>query len=296
VHDHAADAASIREGLKARKRPRSPLRLWTTDFAELSLADWYRGRRAFLVLSGPSLAKLDLSQLSRRGIVTMGVNNSWAVHRPTLWTCVDEPRRFLDVGWKDPGIVKVIPAEHARARLRVQLGEDRFRPSQFTVRDMPSVLLYRRSDFFDPARFVGQETVSWGCASRLTDSLGIKGKRSVMLAAVGLLQHLGFSEVYLVGADFRMDSEHRYAFSEWRSRDAIRHNRMLYEALERRFTSLRPAFERAGFRVLNATPDSSLLAFDRIDYDEAVERASAECGKPFTTEGWYQPRPKEAAR
>ena len=294
MHDHAGDAKAVREGVRSRRRPQSPLRMWTTDFSEVSLFNWYRGRRAFLVLSGPSLATVDLSQLSRRGIVSMGVNNSWAVHRPTLWTCVDEPRRFLDVGWKDPGILKVIPAEHARGRLRVQLGGERFRASQFTVRDMPSVLLYRRSDFFDPKRFLDRDTVSWGCASRFTDTLGIKGKRSVMLAAVGLLQHLGFSEVYLVGADFRMDAGHRYAFSEWRSRDAIRHNQMLYSALDRRFAALRPAFERVGFRVLNTTPGSGLKAFDHIDYGEAVGRAAAECGKEFTTEGWYQPRPKEA--
>jgi hypothetical protein len=90
------------------------------------------------VLSGPSLASMDLSQPSRRGIVTMGVNNSWAVHRPTLWTCVDCPDRFIDIGWKDPGILKLVPVAHWNRRLRVALGDGKFRASQFRVREMPS--------------------------------------------------------------------------------------------------------------------------------------------------------------
>ena len=93
-----SDAGAEQAGLHMRRPARNGLRLYTTDFDSVSLCDFYRGRQAFLVLSGPALADLNLALLDRRGIVTMGVNNSWSVYRPTLWTCVDSPGRFIDTG------------------------------------------------------------------------------------------------------------------------------------------------------------------------------------------------------
>ena len=289
MREHGGDIAALQAGLRQRRPAPSGVRLWTADFDHVSLANFYRGRHAFLVLSGPSLLTHDLSQLSRRGIVSMGVNNSWTVHRPTLWTCVDSPDRFVDIGWKDAGITKIVPVEHWNSRLRVALGEGRFRQSQFRVADMPGVLMYRRTDHFDHRTFLRADTISWGCHTAATDSLGIKGKRSVMLAALGLLHYLGFRSVYLVGADFRMATDRKYAFEENRSAQSIRHNNVLYDSLDRRFRALLPEFAKARFEVLNCCPDSGLTAFPKIDFAEAVERASAECSKPVPTDGWYEP-------
>lgn len=282
---HPADVAAISVG--SRQQRTDGMSVWTTDYRPACLTNWLRGRHAFLVCSGPSLPTYDLARLNERGIVSMGVNNSWLVHRPTLWTCVDHPNRFSDTGWKDAGIVKFVPAQHAEARLRVQLSDGAFRRSQFKVSQMPSVWLYRRSEGFDHERFVGQPAVPWGCPSEVVDSVGINGKRSVFQAALGLLTYLGASNVYLVGADFRMQKEFRYGFDEERSEGEIRHNNVLYECLNERLSRLRPHLEREGIRVWNATPGSSLTAFDTIDYDEAVERASAEASKPVSPTGWY---------
>jgi len=287
MRDHDADIAALQAGLHVRRPARNGLRLYTTDFDSVSLCDFYRGRSAFLVLSGPSLADLDLGQLTRRGIVTMGVNNSWAVHRPTMWTCVDSAGRFIDTGWKDPGILKFAPMSLWNDRLRIQKPGGTMAASAFRVRQMPSVLLYRRSEKFDPERFLEEDVVCWGNHTSVTDSLGIKGKRSVMLTALRLLQYLGFRAVYLVGADFRMTAERGYAFDEERSAEAVRHNNVLYESLNQRFESLRPHFERHRFRVVNCTEGSGLTAFPHMPFAEAVARAGAECGKPVDTKGWY---------
>jgi hypothetical protein len=292
MRENGGDIAALQAGLKQRKPARSGVRLYTADFDSVSLCDFYKGRSAFLVLSGPSLNQIDLTQLNRRGIVTMAVNNAWAVHRPTLWTCVDDPGRFIDTGWKDPGILKIVPVSHFDKRLRVQNPDGSFRASAFKVRQMPSVLFYRRSDHFDHSRFLKSDTINWGQDGEHTDSLGIKGKRSVMLAALHLLHYLGFRTVYLLGADFRMDSERRYAFDEHRSKDAIRHNNILYESLQKRFEALRPHFEQQRFRVLNCAPDPAtcaLKAFEFVPFDQAVTDAAAECSKPISTAGWYQP-------
>jgi hypothetical protein len=109
-----------------------------------------------------------------------------------------------------------------------------------------------------------------------------------MLAALHLLHYLGFSTVYLLGADFKMGADQKYAFAENRSPQSIRHNNVLYDSLRQRFKALRPHFEKHGFTVLNATPGSELEAFDRIAFADAVARAGSECGKPVSTQGWYE--------
>jgi len=110
-----------------------------------------------------------------------------------------------------------------------------------------------------------------------------------MLAALSLLHYLGFRSVYLLGADFRMRETEKYAFDEGRTKAAIRHNNVLYEALDRRFKALAPHFAEHGFKVWNCTPGSGLTAFPQMEYAKAIERAGAECSKPIDTRGWYAP-------
>ena len=219
----------------------------------------------------------------------MGVNNSWTVHRPTLWTCVDDPGRFIDTGWKDPGVLKFVPVCHWGRRLRIQAVDGTMRDSAYRVAQMPSVLFFRRSNHFDHERFLTGDAVPWGNDPKSTDSLGIKGKRSVMLVALRLLHHLGFRTVYLLGCDFRMAADHKYAFDETREAAAIKHNNVLYDSLSRRFEALLPHFEKHRFRVVNCSPGSGLGVFERMSYEDAVAAASAECSKPINTQGWYTP-------
>jgi len=284
-----SDIVALQRGLKNRAPARNGIRLYTADFDSISLGGFYKGRSAFLVLSGPSLNDIDLTQLDRRGIVTMGVNNSWTVHRPTLWTCVDDPGRFIDTGWKDPGVLKFVPVCHWGRKLRIQAKDGTMRDSTFQVAQMPSVLFFRRSNHFDHERFLTGDTVPWGNDPKSTDSLGIKGKRSVMLVALRLLHHLGFRTVYLLGCDFRMAADHKYAFDETREAAAIKHNNVLYDSLSRRFAALLPHFEKHRFRVVNCSPGSGLGVFERMPYEEAIAAASAECSKPINTQGWYTP-------
>lgn len=290
MRESPADIQAMQRLIKGRKPARSGLRLATAAGDTVSLCDWYRGRSAFLVLSGPSLAQLDLGKLNGRGIVTMGVNNSWAMHRPNLWTCVDPPNRFLDTGWKDPGIVKFVPAALLAHRLGVQQPDGTIRDSAYKVSQMPSVLAFRRADAFDHRTFLVDDSVHWGCLEGDQDAVSIQGKRSVMLVALRLLHYLGFRRVFLLGCDFTMSAERKYAFDEGRTDQAIRHNNELYRALGKRFAMLRPHFAQQGYEVFNCSPGSELEAFARMDYDEAVRLAGSECTKPVSSAGWYQKR------
>ena len=262
--------------------------LWTANFTPTNLSGWYAGRSAFLIGGGPSLVDHDLDLLrSTPGILTMGMNNSWSIIRPNLWCCVDAPGRFFDTGWKDPGIVKFVPAAHWNSRLRIQT-PDGMKPSAFRVRQMPGVYLFKRSQHFDPKTYLHEDGVCWGGEGRHVDAVGVKGKRSVFMVALKLLVYLGIKQIYCVGTDFKMSPVRKYAFGQDRTPEAIRHNNELYAGLIKRMKALRPHLEERKVEVRVCCPDSGLLdAFDHIDFEEAVAKASRECSKPVDPAGWY---------
>ena len=68
---------------------------FTYEGATVNLDGIYRGSTAFLVGSGPSLLKEKHQLLKSPGVLTLGMNNSAKLVRPNMWTCVDDPCRFL---------------------------------------------------------------------------------------------------------------------------------------------------------------------------------------------------------
>ena len=274
------------------------LLLYTSEGHSVSLENWYRGKPAFLVCGGPSLADMDLSQLRRPGIVTFGVNNVWATFRPNLWCCVDRPGNFLDTGWKDPAIIKFAPMGKIDTNLHLRKDNGDFRRSTYKLKDMPSVFYFRRNEKFEADRFFTQGTVNWGCHGKCVDDLGVKGSRSVMLAATRFMYYLGFRKIYIVGADFKMVKSgqeapvRNYAWDQWRHDSSVKGNNTTYSALNTRFNALLPHMKERKLEVYNCTPNSGLKSFPMMDFQKAVDLSAAECEKKVGTDGWYNHDPK----
>ncbi len=38
---------------------------------------------------------------------------------------------------------------------------------------------------------------------------------------------------------------------------------------------------------MNCAPESGLIAFPHIPFEQAIDKAAAECGKLINTKGWY---------
>jgi hypothetical protein len=201
---------------------------------------------------------------------------------------VDNPGNFIDVGWKDPSIIKFAPEKLREHRLHVK-EKDGFRFSPFRVCDMPGVFLYRRNATFNHKTFLTEESVNWGTTGGEKDSLGIKGSRSVMLAAMRLVYYLGFRTVYLLGCDFKMEKRKygNYAWRQDRSNSSIKGNNRTYEVLNERFKALLPLFKEGGLEVFNCNPDSGLEVFPHMEYEKALTLAGQECAVPVDTDGWY---------
>lgn len=273
-------------GLEAIASSAKTLRMMTAEFETVSLENRYAGQSVFLLCGGPSLTDNDLSLLDQRGIVTMAVNNAWAIHRPTLWTHADPPSSFHHVGWNDPGITKFVPIPYADAEI-MEKRDDAFIHSSKTTRDAPNVWFYPRRLGFDPDTFFDEPAVCWGNGEKMVDSLGLRGQRSCMYAALRLLVYLGFHRVYIVGADFRMTEDRGYAFEQDRDARLVKGNNSAYEIMNQRFNSLNSALAERGVQVFNCAEGSGLTAFPFKPFSEAVEAATEAFTGQIDTARWY---------
>lgn len=268
--------------------------LFRADRRPLYLDGMYCGKSMFLVLGGPSIADTDLSLLKQPGIVTMSVNQSWAApswkgFRPNVWVGCDTPGKFVDVCWKDPTILKLVPVCQIGKHLRVKEGK-KFRNSQFRVRDVPNIAFFIRNNMFRPFAFFHEDSVCWGTEEEAADSLGIRNSRCSMLCAIRFAWYFGIRKLYLVGADFDMplDSD-PYGFAQGKGEDGRKSNNIMYQSLGRRLNALAAviAKENMRFEIINATLNSKLSVFPCKPYAEAVAEATKECSKGVTLDGWY---------
>ncbi len=246
------------------------------------LLDLYAGQTLFMILNGGSLEGFDWSRLKKPGICTFGVNNGAHLLRPTFWTSVDDPTRFLRSIWADPTITKFIPMSHFQKPI---WDVERGTFSESRVKDFPNVYGYRRNEAFQPSQWLYEDTINWGNHSKRG------GGRSVMLATLRIAFLLGFRRVCLLGCDFYMDDNNRYWFAEERSRNAISNNQNSYRLMMGFFEQLQQHFLAAGFHVVNCNPKSQLKVFPMADLD--VELAAAQVDTSATTEGMYVDRYKD---
>lgn len=235
----------------------------------------YRGSHAFLICGGPSFGELDHSKL--KSCLTMALNNSPKTYRPNMWTCVDQPSRFLKSIWLDPKIQKFVPFDHTDSDLWDNTREswgplysNVEKQKVMKVAQCPNILFYRRNEKFEPSRWLYEYTFNWGDHSKWG------GGRSVMLVALKLLYVLGIRNVYLLGCDLIMDETHKYHFEEHRDKGAQRGNMSTYKKMiEVYFPQLKPHFDAAGFKVYNCNQASRLQVFPHMPYEEAIKKATA---------------------
>lgn len=246
------------------------------------LMDLYAGQTLFLVLNGGSLEGFDWSRLKKPGICTFGVNNGAHALRPTFWTSVDDPTRFLRSIWQDPTITKFIPMSHFQKPVWDETANVL---SKSLVKDFPNVYGYRRNEAFQAGQWLHEDTINWGNHGKRG------GGRSVMLASLRIAFLLGFRRVCLLGCDFYMDDNHRYWFAEQRSKQAISNNQNSYRIMMGYFEELQPHFLNAGFHVVNCNPKSHLKAFPMADLEDELRTAQVDTSA--TTVGMYVDRFKE---
>lgn len=245
----------------------------------------FQDEGCFLVGGGPSLRKMDLTPLAKRGVLIAAVNNVAAtVIRPHLWISVDSQHNFHEAIWRDPAIAKFTKRKYLERLINVWSGNGwenaRERPC-----DLSNCWGFEHQTGFRPESFLDDHWPSWGCKNAEEDPEGKQSHTSVMLPALWLLYWLGMRRVYLLGCDFKMKDAQPYAFEET-GKPAP--NNELYRWLNARFDELQPHFQKKRFAIANCTPGGKLEAFPRMDFAEAIERESRRIPADPVTRGHYR--------
>lgn len=139
----------------------------------------HRGKRVFILASGPSLKDLDLDRLQHR--IVIGLNRSVLVYPETHYHCVFDDRLFTDFG-------------------------DAFRASRFlfTLENRP---------FGIPMKLLGAEGFSWDLAE------GIYSGYTISYFAMQLAAYMGFQQIIYLGLDLRhREGETHFFGQDYRSR------------------------------------------------------------------------------
>ena len=264
---------------------------YTREGANVPMIGHYRGGSIFIVCNGPSLASgdYDLSLLKKPGVMTYGMNNGAKTIRPNFWTCVDDPKRFLKSIWLDPTITKFVPHAHAEKKI---FDNEKWEDTNMLVGQCPNVVYYHRNEKFMADRFLFEDTINWG------NSGDNGGGRSVMLPVLRICFLLGFRNVYLLGADFKMSQDYTYHFDEQRAKGAVNCNNNTYDKLKSEYLpALKPVFDEVGFNVFNCNPESELKVFNHIPFEQAIHNATSHLGdvEGERTWGMYS-KPAERAK
>lgn len=238
----------------------------------------------FLILGGPSTKQQDLSLLNQRGIITCAVNNVAAKNiRPNLWVCGDSPEAFCENIWLDPAIMKFVSSDLSYVKPKYSNGT----VFPDAAHAMPNTFIYDKISRFDHNTFLEEPYVSWGSDSKVTCSLGIRGGRSVMFATLKILYWLGFTRVYLLGADFNMQSGEEYSFDQHKTPKKIAINNAAYKILAARLEALQPLFVKKRFLIANCTPNSKLNCFPKRTFESALEKVLNRFPKEVRVEDRY---------
>lgn len=239
----------------------------------VELGGLHKGATVFLVCGGPSLNRMDLSVLERRGVLVAAVNQVAATHvRPQLWFSVDDPSKFHESIWKDPGVLCFTKRKYLKKAVwETRDGDRKAGPK---AQDLPAVVGYdHRSEW--PCDFL-DGAPSWGRDGYF---------KSVFVVALRILADLGVKRICLLGADFHMDPTQAYAFDQDKDHGAANSNNGYYARMNRDLPAVWKTLLSVGCEVVNCTPGSHLTAFPTSTLADEIGRV--EITPPKSVAGLY---------
>lgn len=271
-----------------------------------AVADLFLGAPAFLLLGGPSARSLPLNELSRRGCLTLTVNNAAGMLpercRPHVMIHTDGTGKFHDSLWRDPAVLKLTPVKmwngtgrperHKGIFHRAPNGELRQVPG-VRAKWMPSVYGFHRNSDFRPNEWLFEPTINQGNDEQ--HARGEKGHKpngfpnviNTMFAALRIAFYLGVKRLYLLGCDFSMDVTRPYGFEQEKNPGGVGGCNASYGKMCCMFDALRPHFDAVGFEVYNCNPDSGCWSFDSRSFADALADATDGFEPILNTKGWY---------
>lgn len=213
------------------------------------LQSTFHGQTAMLVGGAPSLKEQPMELLSKRGVLTMAMNNAAVHFRPTLWSSGDHPECYDPQILMDPTIMKFAP--YSQAGMTV-VGRKYW--------TMPNLYFY-----------IQEAGVPWDeyLAARPT----VPWYNNTLFVSIHILYQLGIRRIILAGSDFGFTPQgDMYAHKTALGSLERKWNLDLYNSLVRELRMLKPMFDRAGLTLMDCSKNSRISqTYEHITLEKAVD-------------------------
>lgn len=241
--------------------------LSANDRRIMSLRDIHKGRRGFILGNGPSLCVSDLDQLVDE--VSFGSNKIYLAFDQTSW----RPTYY--------SVTDILVAENnAEAIRRLQLDKifaSALKPMLKEHNDILWLSNYKMMRHGKPVYNFSRDLVS-----------GIWGGFTVVYHQLQIAYYMGLTEVYILGMDFKFNVtgrtgqesmhgevlEHEGKSNHFHPEYRKKGEKWTMPRLDiqkKAFECARAAFESAGRHIYNASRETELDVFPRVDFDDVIK-------------------------
>jgi hypothetical protein len=195
---------------------------------------------AILVGGGPSLNKIDVSNLTGPGKTVFGLNTTYPKVRPDIWVGMDDPKCYDRRIFHEP-FPKVMRGNYYE-------------------RDCEGVPLLSLPNLY----FAGVSPCDHkgDIFYRIhKDTKTLIWDKNVFTTAMNLILYMGFKKIYLAGVDFSLDEGHYHHSEAFLPKDLQKWNSSLYEHLYRYTEWLASTGSMCGIDILSLSPGSKINTF-----------------------------------
>ncbi len=218
----------------------------------------YKGKRCFIVATGPSLKVDDLDKINANGDISISMNRIYNIFDRTLW----RPDYYVI---EDQKMIEDLAPTIAKLDLK----------TKFVSENPQSYWEQPEAETSIPYKMVMQDCLSSRIGFSLNPDRIMYNGYSVTYVCLQLAVYMGFSEIYLIGVDFNYSSDvyaesNHFEGYQGHYKD-IRLNPIEPERMKRAYQKARVVSEAKGIHIFNATRGGKLEVFERVDLDKILD-------------------------
>lgn len=225
----------------------------------------HKGRRCFIVATGPSLTLEDVATLAKNNEITFGINSCVKFFDKTSW----RPTYYFVT---DPCVYQSLIDEYFRFELPVVFYINIIKNQIFKTQQLESIVLepksydYTQTKYFDRTgkilKLFKQQVSS--DVSRI-----MHNGNTVVFAVLQLAIYMGFSEIYLLGTDCNFTSEQKYSKIANYSSGVPTKGKGTEDVLISGYEQFKKYTDKTKrCTIYNATRGGKLEVFERVDFDK----------------------------
>lgn len=224
----------------------------------LRYKDIHKGKRCFIIATGPSLMVEDLKKLYDNNEICISMNRIFNIFSKTDW----RPNYYMI---EDKEMIEDMSDEIARLQLEhkfVSTVPQSYWNNPQSKGSIPYKMLLRG--------FIDKMPLFSSCIEK-----GVFNGTTVTYLCIQLAAYMGFNEIYLLGVDFSYSSN-IYDFQNHfegcdTPQNKIRLNPVHLERTLLAYKSAKNYCDEHGIKINNATRGGKLEVFERIDFDELLK-------------------------